>query len=899
MPAPGRTRMFDRFIRLAKARQALREDRFEDALQLAADPLIQSDRRAEQVRVEAQQRLLARAQQRLAAGDAVAAKRDYQRLRELGCAGGLEALAAGLEQAAAAGKAAFELARTALAEARRLLGTGDTAGAGAVLATLPTREGLPELHQLTQLVGERRRLANEQLASIPALLQGGQIAVAVERFAHAFALARDVAEAFVGRAELQRMAVAEAVRRIGTRLAEADLESALAHYRQVRGETPWLAAAEGLRGIERELQQAVLAFLRHVADCERAVAMARAVQAAGLPLQEPLVPLLECLLRSAAGASAAGGAMVALREAALAAGAEGLAAAAGSQLRRDQEHHDQVTAARGRLAAGELDQARELLTRVLVEQPLHEAARADLHLVERGLAEVEQRLEVARSAAREGRLREACAGALALVGSGRIGQEAHLLVADLRSRMALVDRGLDEVRVALHGRSAASVEGVRHCLGRLEELAKFQTDHQELQRVTAAVSAEIEALQLLDQVGLAAGREDLAKVIALLGQIRGMRDRLLVQDRLDARLLHWLDRVQQLADLALVAGRLADVETCAGLLGTFAAVRGEFADREAALRRACAQRRATADALVEQARAQLAAADLAEAERLVEQALLQCNDSAAARALSDQLRDLRRQSEALARVESMARERDFHGARRQLAELPPTPALLRTRIYDMKQNLARAQGLEGAFLLRIDEGGEHLVVRGESVSIGNVRQTRSDLPVLANIAGRHATIRRSMSFHGGMQDTVVADEGEVRIGGKLVTSQRLQPGDRMQLGPSLQLVYSQPTSRSLSVSLQLQGGFQVGGTDRVVLMKDRGRDGRLLIGPGRDVHARVASATGEVEVFATNTGQIRVACDAGGSIDGVPFRGDHPVAAGQLVQAAGVTFVLLPWHPGA
>lgn len=889
--------MFDRFIRLAKARQALREERFEAALQLASDPLIQSDRRAEQVRTAAQQRLLARAQQRLAAGDADAARHDYQRLRELGGAAGLDVLSVGLEQAAAANKAAVELARHTLVEARRLLGAGDTAGAGAVLASLQARELQPEQNQLIQLVGERRRLAHELLASIPALLQGGQVDAAVERFAQAFARARDVAEGFAGRPELQRVVVAEAARRIQARLAEGDLDAALAHYRQLRVETPWLGAADGLHGVERELQQAVLTFLRRIADCERAAGLARAVQTAGLPLSESLTPLLECLLRSTSGA--ADGAWGSLRDAATALGADELAAAAGARWRRDQEHHDQIAAARSRLAAGELDQARDLLTRVLLEQPQHEAARADLHLVEQGLAEGEQRLEVARAAAREGRLREACAGALALVGAGRIGQVAQLLVADLRSRMALVERGLDEVRVALHGRPAASVEGVRHCLGRLEELAKVQSDHQELQRVTAAVAAEIEALQLLEQVGVAAGRDDLARVVTLLGQLRSMRDRLLVQDRLDARLLHWLDRVQQLADLALVGGRLAEVEVCAGLLGTFAAVRGEFADREAALRQACAQRRAAADALVEQARVQLAAADLAEAERLVEQAILQWNDSASARAMADHLRDLRRQSEALARVESMTKERDFHGARRKLAELPPTPALLRTRIYDMKQNLARAQGLEGAFLLRIDEGGEHLVVRGESVSIGNVRQTRSDLPVLANIAGRHATIRRSMSFHGGMQDTVVAEEGEVRIGGKLVTSQRLQPGDRVQLGPSLQLVYSQPTSRSLSVSLQLQGGFQVGGTDRVVLMKDRGRDGRLLIGPGRDVHARVAAATGEVEVFATNTGQIRVACDAGGSIDGVPFRGDHPVAAGQLVQAAGVTFVLLPWHPGA
>ena len=183
------------------------------------------------------------------------------------------------------------------------------------------------------------------------------------------------------------------------------------------------------------------------------------------------------------------------------------------------------------------------------------------------------------------------------------------------------------------------------------------------------------------------------------------------------------------------------------------------------------------------------------------------------------------------------------------------------------------------------------------MSIGNVRQARADLPVLANLAGRHASVRRSMSFHGGMQDTIVADEGEVRVGGALVAQQVLKPGDRVQLGPALSFVYQRPTPRSLTVGLMLQSGFQVGGTDRVLLMKDRGRDGRILLGPGKDVHVRVAKATGEVEVFTTASGQIRVASASGGTIDGVPFRGEHPVDAGQVVVAAGISFLLLPWRP--
>ncbi|MGB3965257.1 MAG: FHA domain-containing protein, partial [Planctomycetota bacterium] len=304
-------------------------------------------------------------------------------------------------------------------------------------------------------------------------------------------------------------------------------------------------------------------------------------------------------------------------------------------------------------------------------------------------------------------------------------------------------------------------------------------------------------------------------------------------------------------------------------------------------------------ALVVQARQHFAERDLAEAERLVEAARAQWLDGDDARALAEELRIVRAGIDTLEHVETMTRERDFLGARQKLGALPATSPFLRTRIYDMKKDLAKAQGLEGAFLLRVDEGGEHLVLRGESITIGNVRQNRADLPVLANVAGRHASIRRSMSFHGGMQDTVVAEEGEVAVGGRKVKDQPLSPGDRVQLGPALGFVYRRPCARSLTVGLVLQSGFQVGGTDRVLLMKDRGRDGRILIGAGQDVHIRVGAATAEVEVYATGSGQIRVACPAGGTLDGVPWKDEHPLAAGQTVVAAGVTFTLLPWRPAA
>jgi hypothetical protein len=581
------------------------------------------------------------------------------------------------------------------------------------------------------------------------------------------------------------------------------------------------------------------------------------------------------------------------------AGADGLVRSARELAHSASARQEQLGRARGLIERGALEAARVDLLGLLSREPDHEAARRELALVEQGLADLVQRLETARAAARAGRLGEACTLALALVGGDRVAVDAQQLVLDVRGRMSFVDRGNDEVRVALHGRLAAGVEGVRHCLRRLQELAKVQVDHAELPGITRAVEAEIEALEHCEAAISALEQgllDDAGKAIA---ELRPLGAELLAHDRLDARVCGLADRLLGCGEQALASGRLGVVERCAELFGLLQPQRPEYGVRAAELRQRVVQRREAAARLVAAADDCLQRRDLPEAERLASAARAQSAESADVRRLVAAIGELRRQAATLERVEAMARERDFVGAQQKLAAMPPTQPMLRTRIYDMKQDLARAQGLDGAFLLRVDEGGEHLVVRGESVAIGNIRQRRADLPVLASLAGRHASVRRSMSFHGGMQDTITAEEGEVRVGGEVTTSRALVSGDRVQLGAAFAFVYQRPSERSLSACLRLQSGFQVAGTDRVLLMKDRGRDGRVLLGAGRDVHVRVPKATGEVEVYATSSGQVRVHCAAGGTIDGAHFRGEHPVAAGQVVVAAGISFVLYPWQPGA
>ena len=98
----------------------------------------------------------------------------------------------------------------------------------------------------------------------------------------------------------------------------------------------------------------------------------------------------------------------------------------------------------------------------------------------------------------------------------------------------------------------------------------------------------------------------------------------------------------------------------------------------------------------------------------------------------------------------------------------------------------------------------------------------------------------------------------------------------------------------MTVALTLSSGFQVAGTDKVLLMKDRGRDGRVLIGSVVDAHVRVPREQPEIELFAARDGQVRVKFDGDGEIGGRPFRGEHPVIAGAVVRCGEISFVLQP-----
>jgi hypothetical protein len=504
-------------------------------------------------------------------------------------------------------------------------------------------------------------------------------------------------------------------------------------------------------------------------------------------------------------------------------------------------------------------------------------------------------MEQLRALVQDGRLRDASAQLVLLTVSGPEGDHARSLLRECRQKTDLVQAGLAQVLRAVHGRESASREGLEHCVRRLEELERIQSDDPDLSRLKASLESEIRGLELLARIAEAVARADASAGGRDLIEFSALRDSLAQPTRLDARLLEIVDQILAQVSSGIGAGRLDFSSAWLESLRQLDV--GDLAKRVASLFALAESRMSEARIAVDQGREALERRDLDEAEEQLDVARVAWVDGADVKNLESALAEIRSYHARAREIEQMAIDDDVDNARRELERMGPTPGVLRTRIFDLKRSIARAQGLDRGFMLRVDEAGEFVVVRGDSLTIGNLRDRSADLPILANLASQHARIRRSMSFHGGLQDRIVEEHGSVVVDGQAVRDHRLVDGTRVRLG-SLEFDYSMPSSRSLTAMLALRGGFQIHGSDRILLMKDRGRDGRILIGAGRDVHVRVADAAQEVEVFATNDGQIRVASDGPGTIDGKPFVGQHPIGAGAIVTCERISFVLQPWSSG-
>ena len=880
--------MFDRFVRMAQARAALRAGDSERALRLLGDPVL--DRGHRKVRAlldETIEAILERAGRNVEAGRHAAAERSL-----------LAVLAAEPDRAAA--QAALSACRADRAERQRrdtdvagvltrvdlAFSQGDLESAAGCAEQLDG-EDRDRVLQRVEVLGQRARDAVAAVVSaIPSL--GVEGALGRLRGARGLdrcvPLGEGVRAALVAQLGRELMACPESDRaaRLGAISRRAEdlfpglgLDPALAAFREAR-------AGERVDALWNALELQELERAAELAD--DAACSATAPQA--------LVSAARAAHRGAFESAAA--ALDSVQDPRAAA----VQAAFRSHAARVSER---VESARRAAEEGRLTAAREALLELLEEFPGHEGVRSEMQILDHGADARAQGMMEARAMVRAGRLAGAAALAVRYATPGPEGEEARALLREVQPQIDLVRRGVDQVRARLHGPDAASAGGLTGCQRRLEQLGDVQSDSEDVAKLRDAVSAEIDGHAHLDAVMRAADEEDAAAALEALHGWCDLRDRLWEPSRLDARAERAVEAVLGRVDGALANGRCARAEAWLEVLDHRLPLPGGLAERVRGLRADVTGRRVRA-AHEAQVADYLATVerDLDAAEQALSRAQELAGDEPAVRrvaaALQQAARALR-QVESIEALEPGSRPDEVSEARRALRDMGSTPPAMRTRVFDLKRDLARAQGLEGAFLLRVDEAGEFLVLRQESVTLGNVRDRGCDLPLQARLASRHARLRRTMSFHGGQVDEVVAERGEVFVDGEAKPSIRLVDGTRFRLGEHVEFRYRLPSSRSLTARLESVDGVELGGARAMLWMKDRGRDGRILIGSDPDAHVRVAGATGTVEIYAGSDGRIRVRTQGSGTIDRVAFDTEHPIAGGAFVAARGIGFTVQPWTP--
>ncbi len=897
-------RMFERFVRLAQARKALKTGQFDQAIQHLGDPLVRRHRRAEEIRAQALAGLLMRAKKRAGAGGLSAAISDIDAvLATQPEFDGAQSLRAELLGQIESDEERVKEARKLLKEARLMAEGGDLEAALTICGAADRARALPvEEDGLRKLIEGRRVSAQDFFSQAEQAASEGDIEVAQNHLCRARAidrglkgldklaktLASQLGEALVK--EMRRVSrsqggasalVLEAKRRAG--LPE------LAHVSKLQSYVAELALIEAKRIVEHlkngELEAGIAAYRALDPAIQRSASLAQLGEAV-------------TTLQAALDLEASGNFRLAeqnFQEVADSLSVGNLRKQVSRMASQAEVTERLLEKARKLAAEGQLVGAKEALLELLQKWPGHESARREMDLLDQGAVDKEQRLSQARDLAKTGHLRQASAICLTLAVPGPYGDESRLLLKDLQARMDLVRSGMQQVLGAIHNRGACTLDGLSHCLGRLGELRRIQVDDEELESLADAIEAEIKGLEILTEA-LDSLESDKAAVVAeLAAQVVALQPKLVSADRLTSRSQDLVGRSLLRAGQDLASGRLRSVRSWLSAAGLLAGDTRSIVDQIEVLNCQLSLRQERAEELAAAGRSAMNKRELENAEGLLGRARAEWLDGPEVLRLEGELRKLRGQVEEVSDVEALASGADYDAARRKLGKMGPTENLLRTRIYDLKKNLAKAQGLETAFLLRVDEGGEFVVMRGESLTVGNVRDDTCDLPILANLAGRHARVTRSMSFHGGMQDRILSERGPIAVRGREVSEHRLKSGDRVALGTALELEYRIPSKRSLTASLSIRGGFQVCGTDRILLMKDRGRDGRILIGSAKDSHARVPNAEGEVEIFASKDGQVRVRYEGQGEMDGRPFSGEHPITAGATVVCGNITFVLQPW----
>ncbi len=560
-------------------------------------------------------------------------------------------------------------------------------------------------------------------------------------------------------------------------------------------------------------------------------------------------------------------------------------AEARKEVQQLEEGLQQVRAA---LGEGRLEEAKEVLLELSETWP--HCRDVNTHLASFRFDE-QQRIEtlkVARKDLREGRLVSAERKLITLVPGGEGAKEARGLLRDLERIKAKVSRELLVLQARFEaGDSPAALEDG------LAAIKKLQIDSDGVEDLEARILAAEHLRKRIQELEASLEARDLE---FLLGRFRDwMADRgeggLFQEDRVQIRELG--HKILKEIGKDIEAGRIeAQLYFLEGLLPFEGVLGVEFEGilREGRRRKEAADRHARQGLLF------LEEKDEAGARRSLENARREAMDSPQVLRLAHRLEGLHRDRARVTEALQLARS-DPEGARAHLEGLGPTPAPLRTMVFNAKNELERLGGLEGGCLLQVEEGGEYLLLTDDRLVVGHAKASvPPQIPILARIRSRHALFERKLSFHGGVQDRLLPVEGAgIQLNGKPLTAPTsLSHGDELLLGGVLPIRYLRPNPRSVSVLLKLGRGFEARGAGRVLWLRQGGKEGRVFMGRGEGMHIRVPCIEPEVYLYAPGPGQLRVFSAGGGDVDGKPFRSEAELAPGVRVRCGQLAFRVLP-----
>lgn len=554
-----------------------------------------------------------------------------------------------------------------------------------------------------------------------------------------------------------------------------------------------------------------------------------------------------------------------------------------------QETSDAEAAALKLVAEGAPQKAIQVLQNVVSHYPQNRGLRDQLHRVERVLRDGSELLQKANGLVHRGEYwgaREACLDLCGRPGFASTGQD---LLKRIHSALDLAATKLAVAELALLNSTSGRGE-LEEARKNVSEVLELVRDHPGAQSVASRLDC---AGQALTECERGEGHERLEDVEGSLGcyrkalQLWPENARLsVVEARLARRVggfkLSESEKLYAQGETRLAADR---VQEALALLPEASRERR----RAGALQETIEKAKIEGEALLQVARDRAAKGQYREAEEALDH-LDQRHPGHA---------EVRRTRRIIQRGRAMEEESAAGSENGNAKELysfsnSPEDRNLADRIRD---RLRQGRGGGKGFILRVEEGGEFLVLTSSDLTVGNILSKDVDLPIMANISRVHARLVRSRDFHRGECYRVLSQGGaKCFVNGKAVRDHTLQHGDRLRLGSDLEMIFELPTEKSVTAVLHLQGDFAVDGINKIVLMKPGGTDGKILLSSGTRSHVPVQCLKRDVEIHCTGgdgeVGQLICTSLAGVEVEGRGGRPEEKFHPGDVVQCGDLKFTV-------